>query len=605
MRKVFFLWALLPITLAFVATPASAAPAVAQFGNARVTVVISPDPPVVGSNAVAVQISGASPEALRGTTVRFATTMPSMNMAGPSGLASHVAGRPDEWNFRIDFGAASPWMLRLQLSGAISGSLNENLLVGQISRASSSGKPQSTQMINSMTNTGLPSASGMGAMAPSGDWTAWRTGAFVLVGLGLIALVVLRRDRRTATIALFALAAVVVLAITMAKAQYASPPMDMNAMENVAGTAPVAVRTIRVHAGFQSDPVVAPGTVAPYFSQSIVARASGILSDFNVYNGDKVQAGQQIAYLNEPELGSSAAAAQAAAQAAQIEANHHAPNDVRMAQNDIAAKQRQADYWSQEIARERMLLREGAVSQQEYQNEAAQAASAQADLRNAIIKASDAAASVGQARAQYSQAQNEAQTQSTLAGYRSVIAPDDAVVVKRLVDPGTYVQAGTPIAQIAVLDKLRVQANVAQSDVQKISLGDPVDAALPNGQVVHGRVSSIQPVADPATHTGMVEAIVSNLQDRLQPGGFVHVTIHARSAARGGGDAIPAMALVGGANGSLVYVIKDGAAQPVHVQVLSNDGATAIVRGLSAGADVITDGATNLQPGQAVTETKP
>ncbi len=178
-------------------------------------------------------------------------------------------------------------------------------------------------------------------------------------------------------------------------------------------------------------------------------------------------------------------------------------------------------------------------------------------------------------------------------------------MVKRLVDPGTYVQAGTPIAQIAVLDKLRIQANVAQADLQKIGLGNPVDVALPSGAIVHGRVSSVQPVADPATHTATVETIVENPNGRLQPGGYVRITIHVPGAASSGGDAIPAAALVGGANGSLVYTIENGVAQPVRIDVLSNDGATAIVRGLPAGANVITDGAANLQPGQPVTETHP
>ncbi len=380
-------------------------------------------------------------------------------MNGPAGIARNVA--PGRWAFDLDLGMAAPWNVSLKFAGGLNGSATYTI---DVAAAQTKSQPSST----------------MTSMASSGDWTAWRTAALVLFALGLLALVVLRRDRRTGTIAFFAAAAVVVVGVAMIKAQYGSAPMDMNAMANITGTAPVAVRSVHVRAGAQASSVSAPGTVSPYLTQTIVARASGLLTDFNLYNGDKIQAGQQIAYLNEPELGSSAAAAQAAAQAAQIQAMHHAPNDVRMAQNDIAAKQRAADYWSREIASESTLLREGAVSQQEYQNEVAQAASAQADLRNALIKASDAAASVGQARAQYSQAQNEAQAQSTLASYRSVIAPSDAVMVKRLVDPGTYVQAGTPIAQIAVLDKLRIQANVAQADLQKIGLGNPVDVALPS-----------------------------------------------------------------------------------------------------------------------------
>ncbi len=567
------------VTLA--APPSSAAPMTASIGNAAVTLVLSPDPPVAGHAAATLLVTGAPSNLLKSTQVKFASAMPSMRMSGPAGSARNVG--LGQWAFDLDLGMAASWDVTLSFSGGMSGSTTFHITVANAQSSNSSATP---------------------AMSTGGDWSAWRTAAFVLAGLGLIAIVVLRRDRRAGTIAIFVSAAVIVIGIAMLRAQYVPAPMDMNSMENVAGSAPVAVRTIRVGPGTRGGYVIAPGTVSPYLTQTIVARAAGLLSDFNVYSGDKVQAGQQIAYLSEPELGSSAAAAQAAAQVAQIEAVHRAPNGVRMAQNDIAAKQREAQYWSQEIARERVLLREGAVSQQEYQNEAAQAAAAQADLRNAVIKASDAAASVGQAQAQYSQAQNEAQTQSILAAYRSVIAPDDAVMVKRLVDPGTYVQAGTSIAQVAVLGRLRVQADVAQRDLSKINLGDPVDAALPNGSVVHGRVSSIQPVADSATHTAMVEAIVENPHDRLQPGGYVRVIIHARNTTSAG-VSVPANAIVGGANGSIVYILKDGTAQPVPVRVLSNDGVTAIIRGVSRGADIITDGAADIQPGQAVSAIGP
>lgn len=578
-KRVFFCLVVLGF-LTLNTQPAHASPMTQSIGGAEVTLVLSPDPPVAGRDAATVLVTGPPATVLRSTQMQFASRMPSMGMTGPGGTARNVG--LGQWAFDLNLGMAAPWDVSLNFSGGLRGSMTFHVLVA--------GAPGSS-------NSAMASS-----MSTVGDSTAWRTAAFVLVGLGLIALAVLRRDRRTGTIALFSSAAVIVIAIAMAKAQYAAAPMDMQAMENVAGNVPVAVRTIRVRSTAKGASIVAPGTVSPYLTQTVVARASGLLSDFNVYNGDKIHAGQQIAYLSEPELGSSAAAAQAAAQAAEIEALHHAPNDVRMAQNDIAAKQRAAQYWLQEIARERVLLREGAVSQQEYQDEVAQAASAQADLRNAVIKASDAAASVGQARAQYSQAQNEAQTQATLAGYRAVIAPDDGVVVKRLVDPGTYVQVGTSIAQIAVLDRLRVQANVAQGDLTKITIGDPVDATLPNGAIVHGRVSSIQPVADPTTHTAMVEAIVQNPNARLQPGGYVRVTIHARTTTSANGIAVAATAIVGGAAAPTVYIIKDGIAQSVRITIVSNDGVTAIVRGLPADAHVVIDGAADLQPGQAVTE---
>jgi len=613
--------------LTLFASPARAASMTKMVGAATVTLTFSPDPPTAGRDRATVVVTGVPVETLRATRVRFATVMPSMGMNGAAGAARMIA--PGRWTFEVAFGMAASWNVALQFTGRLAGSADFPV---QVAAAHVSGTPQASMPSGSNMN-GSGGTSGMNGMAGmssgSGDSSAWKTAVFVLVALGLIALIVLRRDRRTSTIGLFALAAVVVLAIATAKALYAPPPMDMNAMANVAGTAPVAVTTTRARLGSGAHSIIAPGTVAPYLTQAVVARASGMLTGFNLYNGDRVRAGQQIAYLSEPELGSSAAAAQAAAQTAGIAAGQQAPLGVTMAQQDLAvarnqlaaaradasAKGSRARYWANEVARERTLLAAGAVSQQEYQDEAAQQAEAQAaydaarkqiassqsTISSMQAKVGNASAGVAAAQAQYAQAQSQAQMQSTLAAYRSVIAADDAVIVKRLVDPGTYVQAGTPIAQIAVLDKLRVQAGVAQSDLPKVNVGDPIEAVTPDGTVMHGRVSSIQPVADPATHTAMVEAIVENPQDRLQPGGYVRVTIHSRAGTLQGGAAISATAIVG-AMASSVYVVKGGTAQLVQVRVISNDGVTAIVRGLPENAHVVVDGAADLQPGQAVTE---
>ncbi len=315
--RLFFCVVLLSVVT--LTAPALAAPITHNIGQAAVTLILTPDPPATGNEVGTVIVSGVPEDVLRSTQLQFSTAMPSMKMNGPAGIARNVA--PGRWAFDLDLGMAAPWNVSLKFAGGLNGSATYTI---DVAAAQTKSQPSST----------------MTSMASSGDWTAWRTAALVLFALGLLALVVLRRDRRTGTIAFFAAAAVVVVGVAMIKAQYGSAPMDMNAMANITGTAPVAVRSVHVRAGAQASSVSAPGTVSPYLTQTIVARASGLLTDFNLYNGDKIQAGQQIAYLNEPELGSSAAAAQAAAQAAQIQAMHHAPNDVRMAQNDIAAKQR-------------------------------------------------------------------------------------------------------------------------------------------------------------------------------------------------------------------------------------------------------------------------
>ncbi len=591
-RRLFFLCAILPSALALPSAIASAAPLSQSVGrSAQVTLGVSPDPPRVGSNDFTVRVSGEPLSVLDHATVRFATVMPSMNMTGPQGFATRTSATA--WRFSATLGMASQWAVQIAFTGALDGSATFRYDVGT--------SASTTTAITSKTQN-APIA-GMSA----GNPLPWETAFFALLILVIVGYFVLQRDRRPVVLALGAVAVVAIVVLAIAQSRYTAPTMDMTTMANVAGSAPVAVRTIRVGTQKEStQTVLAPGTVSPYLMQDVAARVSGILQDFTVYTGDRVRAGEQIAFLQASELGSTADAARAAAAAAEIEAAHHAPNDVRMAQNDIAAKQRAAQYWSQEITRERMLLREGAVSQQEYQDEVAQDASAQAALRNAVIKASDAAASVDQARAQYSQAASEAQTQATIASYRSITAPDDGVVVKRLVDPGSYVQAGTVIARIAVLDELRVQANVSQTDLPRVQVGDPLDATMADGSVVHGRVSSLSPVADPQTHTALVEAIVRNTGRAVQPGGFVNVRIYVGPRVQRGGIPVPAAAVLGGTMNPRIWIDRDGTAHSVAVRVLSNDGTTAIVSGaIPRGALIVTDGAALLIEGQAVTQASP
>jgi RND family efflux transporter MFP subunit len=401
-------------------------------------------------------------------------------------------------------------------------------------------------------------------------------------------------------------------------------------MSQAQGNAPTPVTLATVGGNPDSTTIAAPANVQPYLTQNIVARASGLLTDLSAYTGDRISAGQVVAHLDEPELRNNAQAAQAAAQAAQIEAVHHAPNGVLIARNDaraaqsdwaaaqadVVARAQQVSYWRNEIVRERELLSQGAVSQREYQDEVAQAAAARSAFRAAQEKAaatraqvasaqtrmSDAQATVAIAHAQASQATAAAQAQNITAGYTSVIVPDEAVVTKRLVDPGVYVQAGTPILQVAVIDRLRVQAQVAQSDIARVRVGAPIDVQFEGDQTLHGTISSMSPVADPTTHTAIAEAIVTNPGSRMQPGGFVHVVIHAQGRNPDNTFSVPSASIVGGES-SAVWISADGIAHRTPVSVISDDGTIAQVRGngLQPGMRVVVAGAQSLEEGQQIT----
>ncbi|MEZ8216780.1 RND family efflux transporter, MFP subunit [Candidatus Fervidibacteria bacterium JGI MDM2 SSWTFF-3-K9] len=104
-------------------------------------------------------------------------------------------------------------------------------------------------------------------------------------------------------------------------------------------------------------------------------------------------------------------------------------------------------------------------------------------------------------------------TARILRGYTEIRALTDGYVVERLVAPGTLVTAGTPILRIAQLDIVRVQAFVGERDLADIRLGTPVIVqSLKDGKEWSARITAIFPSADPTTRTGLVEALVPNIE---------------------------------------------------------------------------------------------
>jgi RND family efflux transporter MFP subunit len=625
-----------------------AAPIIVPVGQAQATLTLTPDPPQVGQNHAVITLSGAPGDQLAKTAASFSTLMPSMAMTGPNGGARVTA--PGRYEFDVTIGMAAAWDVAVRFAGGVNGTATYHVTVGSAStRGTANGS--SASMNGPVSPSAAGGMAGMAGMSSSGDPGAWRTATFALVFIllvGLGAVLVVRQDRRPLTLGITIGAALITLALAALQARYATPPMDMAAMASVQGEAPIPVTLATVRSSRGESASFAPGTIAPYLTQDIVTRTAGILRDFNSYAGDRVRAGQVIATLEAPDLQSQAqaavadAAAQAdTARAAEIEAHHHAPNgvvianaetasaerDLAAARSDSAAKAEQLRYWQVEVQREKTLLDEGAVSQQEYEDERAQAAAAQAaddgaaqrigSLQQQLVasrtKAMDAVASVSQMQAQAAsaaeqaaRAQANAVTQTTVAGYTTVTSPSDGTVVKRLIDPGVYVAIGTTIARVAVIDRLRVQANVAQSDLAGIAVGTPIDATLSDGTVVRGRVSSVAPVADVTSHAAPVEAIVQNPRTDFVPGGFVRVTLHVRAAAASAGVQVPSSAIVGSGSDAAVWISVNETAHRVPVVIVSDNGTFATVRGrIEPGARVVIDGTATLQEGRPIAEQLP
>jgi cobalt-zinc-cadmium efflux system membrane fusion protein len=110
----------------------------------------------------------------------------------------------------------------------------------------------------------------------------------------------------------------------------------------------------------------------------------------------------------------------------------------------------------------------------------------------------------------------------------AIRAPIDGTVVERLINPGQLLQAGsTPAFTIANLASMWVQANVFESDLASVQIGDRAEVtttASPTPFV--GKVTYISALVDPATKATAVRVLVPNTRRLLKKDMYVQVAIH-------------------------------------------------------------------------------
>jgi len=145
---------------------------------------------------------------------------------------------------------------------------------------------------------------------------------------------------------------------------------------------------------------------------------------------------------------------------------------------------------------------------------------ASAALRTAQMKLQRAAAMQQQAEATH-------RTEAIITDYTQVTAPVSGVITERLVSPGTLVMPGTVLFKLRTIDRMRLQASVAEADVPGIRVGNPVTVIISGNTnyLLRAPVTSIFRAADPRTRTVTVEAIVNNHAGKLLPGQYVVMEI--------------------------------------------------------------------------------
>jgi RND family efflux transporter MFP subunit len=241
----------------------------------------------------------------------------------------------------------------------------------------------------------------------------------------------------------------------------------------------------------------ASGYVVAQRKAAVASKVTGRLVSLSVEEGSKVKAGQVIARFENDDV--KAARDQSEAN---LNAARHNLEQAKAELNDAAIS----------FNRNKDLVSQGFISKAEHDTSEARykKAVAAAAADEAAIKASVAAL----------------QSANVALEYTLIRAPFDAVVLTKNADIGDIVtpigaaaNAKAAVVTIADMDSLLVEADVSESNLQQVKIGQPCEIqldALPDSRF-HGTVHMIVPTADRTKATVMIKVRFVDQDRRILP----------------------------------------------------------------------------------------
>ncbi len=296
------------------------------------------------------------------------------------------------------------------------------------------------------------------------------------------------------------------------------------------------------------------GEARPYQTATLYAKISGYLEKINVDKGDKVTAGQLLAYIDNPEIDQQYNAALA----------------------DLENKKKI-------LERDKKLLEKKFIPQE------------QADISQTAV---DMAAANVKSLTEQQQ-------------YKSLKAPFSGTVTARYVDLGALIQnainsqtSAQPVVTLAELNRLRVYVYVEQRDAAFLKVGYPVEITLTERPDVHIKASITRIAGELDEHTRMMlcEVDIENKDNAVVPGSYVQVHITNPHNDKLKRVAIPSVALIIHKSKTMVATIdKDSILHFNEVIVANNTGErVTLTSGIDSGARVALSVGESVLDGQKV-----
>ena len=241
----------------------------------------------------------------------------------------------------------------------------------------------------------------------------------------------------------------------------------------------------------------ASGYVVAQRKAAVSSKSTGRLARLDVEEGSRVKKGQILAALENEDL--VAARNQAEAQVKEAEAG------LVSAQAELTDAQLQYQRYKNLVAQDLISRQDFDIADARYKKAKAGVASAEAHIRTAKAALAEAQASLG-----YSYIRSP---------FNGVVTTKNADVGEVVAPFGAAANARAAVVTMADLDSLMVEADVAESNLDKVFRGQPCEIsldAIPDRRFP-GEVHMIVPTADRAKATVLTKVKFLEMDDRILP----------------------------------------------------------------------------------------
>ncbi len=328
--------------------------------------------------------------------------------------------------------------------------------------------------------------------------------------------------------------------------------------------APVSAQVITVAAEPFRATVPVTGSLVSLARVDVKAEVIGRVTRFDKEEGDPVQAGEPVAWVNDENY--------------QL-ALRQAETGVQVAEATLERAILVESHSRSELERADNLLKSGGITDR--------------DLKAAQLTQRDASAQVTVAKAQVDQARTALELARKRIRDTIIRSPVAGEIQRKAVNKGAYVEAPTVVMTVVDNSRLELESSVATADLAAIAPGQRVTFAVNSYPAVtfEGRVVDINPAVDEQTRSARVRIGVDNSGRKLKAGMFAQGEILT-------GVAASAVVVPGGAvyrddrsvKSAYVYVIQDGKAARRQVRIgRERDSKLEILEGLRPGDRLIAE----------------